>query len=132
MPDESPDRRNPSPHLTFAIIEGARVLRALIWGSVILGVVYFGVTVPVRATVGQQTDLTVVYGALVNLNIHVIVSWAAVVLFFTLWRKERKTRIVAVERENRRNKELEERIDPGRTSSGFQENSRQTTSLGGV
>ena len=131
MANESQDQHSPPSALIIGILEGCRVLRWLIGGATTVGLVYFGVAIPVSATAGQETNLTVVYRALVDLRVHIILSYGAAAVFFTLWRMERKTRIIAVARENRRNKELEQEIDPGRTSSGFQEDSRQTTSLGG-
>ena len=130
MPNESQAQYGPPSALIIGILETCRVLRWLIGGATIVGLAYFGVAVPVTVAAGQETNLTVVYQALVDLRVHIILSYGAAVVFFTLWRMERKTRIIAVARENRRNKELEKRIDPGRTSSGFQEESRQTPSLG--
>ena len=83
--------------------------------------VYFGIAVPVQATAGQDTAISIIYRMLLEFNAHVIVSYGAAAVFFGLWRRERGTRIAAVRRENRRNREFEKTLDPNRASSGFEE-----------
>lgn len=103
------------------VLQVFRLARFLFGCGTLVAVVYFGVTVPIRETAGQETVLTVAYNALVDVNAHLVVSYAAAALFGGLWWRERRTRIDAVARENRRNRALEMSIDPGRTSSGFEE-----------
>ena len=125
MADEIADR--PRQLTVLIVLQTFQLLNLLMWLLAAVGIVYFGVTVPIRETAGQETVLNVGYRTAVDMDLHVVLPYAAVALFFWLWRKERNTRIDAVARENRRNKELEMKIDPGRTSSGLQE-----TSQGGV
>ena len=97
------------------------LLKRVIYVAGAVAVVYFGLTVPIRETAGLETGLTVVYRAVIDMKAHVILPYVAAGSFGWLWRRERRTRIDAIERENRRNQELEKQIDPGRTSSGLQE-----------
>ena len=111
-------------HLALAlakVIAVERVLRTFFWSAGGVAVVYFGIAVPIQATAGQETALSVVYQMLVGVNAHVILSYGATGVFYVLWRRERKTRIEAVKRENRRNVRLEKQLDSARSSSGFTE-----------
>ena len=119
MPNDGPDDRTPS----FLVITMAciRLVRLVVWFLGIAGLLYLSVTVPILATAGQETTLTVLYQMALDLELHVIVSYAAAGVFGGLWLKERHLRKVTVERENRRNRVFETQIDPGRTSSEFQE-----------
>lgn len=126
MADTSPESYGDPPpvHLTEAtvrILATERIIKTaiIVVGSV--GWVYYGIAVPVQATAGKETALSVVYQAIVDFDLHVVLSYAVAAVFFGLWRKERRTRITAVKRENRRNRELEKMLDPNRTSSGFEE-----------
>jgi len=113
-------------------LEAIALLRKAVYVAGAVAIVYFGLTVPIRETAGLETGLTVAYRAVINMKAHVILPYVAAGGFGWLWRRERRTRIAAVERENRRNRELEKKIDPGRTPSGLQELDRQTTSRGGA
>ncbi|MDE2904667.1 MAG: hypothetical protein OXQ28_01135 [Acidobacteriota bacterium] len=122
-----------SPQVAIALIFATfGLLRAIVYMGGAVALVYFGLTVPIRETAGQETVLTVAYRAVLDMQMHIILPYVAAGGFGWLWRNERRTRIAAVERENRRNRELEEKLDPGRTSSGFKETGRQTTSSGGA
>ena len=123
-----PDR---STTILAATVEFIRFLRLVAWLAAAVAMVYFGVTVPIRETAGQETVLTVVYRAAIDMDIHVIVPYVTTAWFSLLWWNERRTRITAVERENRRNRELEKKIDPDRTSSEFIEIGRNKTNKGG-
>ena len=119
MPDEQSDPRPPAALVvTLALISLLKV-GVIMAGSVAL--VYVGLTLPIRETAGQETVLTVGYRAVLDMKMHIILPYVAAGGFGWLWFSERRTRINTVERENRRNRELEEKIDPGRTSSGFNE-----------
>ena len=132
MPEESAAEPNVPTAQVIAILERFKTLRTLIRGVVGVALVYYGVAVPITATAGEETVLTVAYRTVVDLDVHVVVSYSATVLFGWLWWRERTTRITAVERENLRNKELEKKIDPDRTSSGFKEKQPTDTSPGGA
>ena len=86
-----------------------------------MGVVYFGVTLPVRESVGQETAIRLAYDAIVDLRLDVAIAYSAAALFGVLWRRERQTRIKAVARKHVRVVELEQQVDPQRTSSEFKE-----------
>ena len=103
------------------VLSTERVVRTIVRTVGVVACVYFGIAVPVQATAGQETALLIAYQALVGLNAHVTLSYGATVVFFLLWRRERRLRIDAVRRENRRNEQLEKRLDPNRSSSGFKE-----------
>ena len=119
MPDQPAAARDASDISPLVIIEASKVVRQLIWAVAVVFMIYFGLTVPIRETAGQETVLAVAYRAVLDLKVHLIVPYVAALCFFLLWRKERTTRIAAVARENRRNRELEKKLDPRRTSSGF-------------
>lgn len=63
-------------------------------------------------------------------RINVVVPWIGMIVMARLWRVERKIRRTAVQREHRRVTELEEKIDAGRTSSGFKETGEIRTEEG--
>ena len=72
-----------------------------------------------KLTAGKQTIVNFVYGAALDLKLHMVVPWAAAALFGGLWQWERRLRKKTVAREHDRVVELEKRLDPGRTSSGL-------------
>ena len=126
MADTSPEPYGDPPpvHLTEAtvrILARERIIKTAIIVAGSVAWVYYGIAVPVQATAGQETALSVVYQAIVDFDLHVVLPYAVAAVFLGLWRKERRTRITAVKRENRRNRELEKMLDPNRTSSGFEE-----------
>ena len=117
MQDEPESK--PSTTTALLILEIFKTARWVCACTCVVLAVYFGIAVPVRqAAVGG--DLTVVYGALLQLR--TILPVATVLAFAALWWRERRLRITTVARENRRNRELELKIDSDRTSSGFVEN----------
>lgn len=61
------------------------------------------------------------FQALIDLDLHVALPYVAVGAFGSLWYRERRLRKGAVKRENERNRKLEQKLDPDRTSSGFKE-----------
>lgn len=112
---------NATPSGLILGLEAFKFLHASIWPAALVACVYLGVTVPARETAGLTTTLTVAYRIIGDLRLDVLVSYVAAGTFGILWRKERRTRIEAVAREHRRVEELERRLDPNRTSSGFEE-----------
>lgn len=130
MADKTSTRRGSI--VILLIVEGFRTLRALFWAGAAVAIVYFGVTVPVQEAAGEQTTLTLFYRVLVDTEMRVILPWATAGGFGLLWRKERRTRITSVARENRRNRELEKKIDRDRTSSGLVETGPVDDELGGA
>ena len=121
------------PPYWFVVTLGALdVLKVAVRMAAFVAMVYLGVTVPVRETAGQETVLALAYRVVLDMRLHDFVPYVAVCVFGWLWWRERRTRITVVERENRRNRELEEKIDSGRTLSGFDETGRRTTSSGGA
>jgi hypothetical protein len=83
------------------------------------GLLYMGVVLPLKLTAGKQMIVNFVYGAALDLKLHMVVPWAAAALFGGLWQWERHLRKKTVAREHDRVVELEKRLDPGRTSSGL-------------
>ena len=130
MPDEPSAQR--APAWLVVALATINLLKVAVYMAGAVALVYFGLTVPIRETAGQETVLTVGYRAVLDMKMHIILPYVASGGFGWLWWSERRTRITAVKRENRRNRELEEKIDPGRTSSGFNEIGRQSTSSGGA
>lgn len=118
-PSPSGETRTPSG-LIFAL-ESLSVLKVAIYAGAIVGCVYFGITVPVRETAGQQTGISLAYEIIGDFKLHAVISYTAAVSFYALWRKERKLRVESVAREHRRVEALERQLDPNRTSSGFEE-----------
>ena len=118
MPQEKPavDRS------VVLILEFFRTVRWVSAFVCVVLIVYFGIAVPAREAAADG-DLTVVYGALLQLR--TILPVAGVLAFAYMWWREHRLRITTVARENRRNRKLEQKIDPGRTSSGFVENGHQ-------
>lgn len=76
------------------------VLRVVAYMAGAVAIVYFGITVPIRETAGQETVLTVGYRAVLDMKMHIILPYVAAGGFGWLWWSERRTRITAVEREN--------------------------------
>ncbi len=116
--DELPVKSSPPTRSVLLIVESFKTAR---WAFTIAGLVlmvYFGIAVPAREAAGSG-DLTVIYGALLQLR--TILPLAGIAAFAGLWLRERYLRKTTVARENRRNRELEQKIDSGRTSSGFKE-----------
>ncbi len=101
------------------VIEGLRTFRALIWAVATVALGWLCIAEPVRALAGQQTMLD--FQALIDLDLHVALPYVAAALSVGLWYRERRLRKSTVRRENQRNRELERKIDPNRTSSGFKE-----------
>ena len=130
MPDEPLGPRPPALLVVTLAVIG--LLRVAVYMAGAIGLVYVGLYLPIRETAGQETVLTVAYRAVLDMKMHIILPYVAAGGMSWLWWTERRTRITSVERENRRNRELEKEIDPGRTSSGFNEIGRQTTSSGGA
>lgn len=114
------DHESPQvPTSAVVVIEGLRTLRTLIWAVAVVALGWLCVAEPVRALAGQQTMLD--FQALIDLDLHVALPYVAAVLSVGLWHRERRLRKSAVRRENERNRKLERKIDPDRTSSGFKE-----------
>ena len=102
-----------------AVTEAFRTVRALIW-AVVTGLLgWFCIGAPAIAFAGQETHIGL--EALVDLKLHFVLPWAAAGFFFVLWSRERRLRKDTVRRENQRNRNLELKLDPDRTSSGFEE-----------
>lgn len=86
-------------------------------GSV--GVVYVGVYLPVEASAGKTTIITVAEKFITDFNVHVVLGWGAAGAA-TLWGvRERRARHKEREEKDARITDLETKIDPGRTSSNI-------------
>lgn len=92
-----------------------------IWGTVIVGCFYVGVALPVKYSAGQETSVTFIAKALLDMDVHIWLPYGVAVLLAGLWKRERTLRKQTIRREHKRVEMLEKQIDPNRTSSGFEE-----------
>ena len=123
MQQDKPEvESKPSTQSVVLILEFFRTVRWVSAFACVVLIVYFGIAVPTREAAADG-DLTVVYGALLELR--TILPVTGMLAFVAMWWRERRLRITTVARENRRNRELERKIDSGRTSSGFVEDGHQ-------
>lgn len=104
------------------ILEFFRTVRWVSAFVCVVLIIYFGIAVPTREAAADG-DLTVVYRVLLQLR--TVLPVVGILVFAYMWWRERRLRIATVARENRRNRMLEQKIDPGRTSSGFVEDGHQ-------
>jgi hypothetical protein len=98
----------------------ALAMRIVTWAGIIGGL-YVGIALPVKYSAGQNTVLTIIHRVAVGLHFEFVIPVAVASLFAALWQRERRIRIGAVRREHERVAQLEVRLDPERTSSGFKE-----------
>lgn len=82
-------------------------------------VVYAGVYLPVRDAPGTQTILSVTQNWVVNANLHVYLAWGAAAAGALYGANERRKRLRERGERDKRIKELEQHIDPNRTTSGL-------------
>ena len=89
----------------------------LIIGLTIVGAVYFGVYLPIKISAGKTTTISYIVNFLANINAEVIISWVTSGAA-ALWAvSERKKRLAERAEKDERLKKLEQRVDPGRSSS---------------
>ena len=122
MPDEQ-TRYPMSFVVASVIIEVIELLKTALRTGGWVGVVYFGLAVPIRVTAGEETVITVIYQAVVSMTLHVILPYAAAAGAIFAWWKEHRARAREVRRLYSRNQELEKLL---------QKNRGQTTSSGGT
>lgn len=116
------DRSNTSlQHSVVKTVQIYQTVRALIWGAVIVGCFYAGVALPVKYSAGQETSVTFVAKALLDMDVHIWLPYGVAVLLAGLWKRERTLRKRTIRREHKRIEVFEKKIDPNRTSSGFEE-----------
>lgn len=82
---------------------------------------YVGIALPLFYTAGQHTTIDIVYRAILDFQMHVVVPYVVAAATTGLWMKERRLRKRSVNQEHVRTEQMERRIDPSRTSSGFEE-----------
>lgn len=82
-------------------------------------VVYAGVYLPVRDAPGGTTILNVTQKWAFDANLHVYLAWGAAAAGVGYGANERRKRLKERAEKDKRIKELEQHIDPNRTSSGL-------------
>jgi hypothetical protein len=85
----------------------------------VVAALYVGIYLPVQASHGETTALSVVYNLVGNFRVSIVISWAASLTLGIGWWRERKLRIRDRNVKDTRLKELEMHVDPNRTSSGL-------------
>ena len=95
------------------------VSKTFIIGFWAWAVVYAGVYLPVRDAPGGVTVLEVTQKWIFDANLHVYLAWGAATVGALYGANERRKRLRERSERDKRIKELEEHIDPHRTSSGL-------------
>jgi hypothetical protein len=121
MTDTSDSSESPyATTRTLAIDQGFRTLRTLIW-ALTVAFIFYTASRSVEALAGHDTKLSValsvIFDALVDLKFVFAISLAGAGVAWGVI--ERAVRLRKVDYMQGRIKELEERIDPNRTSSGL-------------
>ena len=91
------------------------VTSAIRWGAIVL-IVRYGY-LSIEALSGQQTLADIGVNFLTHIKVSVAVAWSVAAGGVLYGMKQRKLRRDTVERLQKRNQELESRIDPNRSSS---------------
>ena len=94
------------------------VMKYFIIGVFVLAIVYTGVYLPVQASAGQQTTVTVFFQWIFDANVHVYLGWAVAGGCGLYARSERKKRLAERAERDQRIIELERMIDSKRETSG--------------
>lgn len=116
------DQSNTSLRLSVVkTVQIYQTVRALIWGVVIVGCFYVGVALPVKYSAGQETSVTFVVKALLDMKVHIWLPYLVAIGLAGLWKRERSLRKRTIRREHKRVEAFEKKIHPNRTSSGFEE-----------
>jgi hypothetical protein len=121
---KSTPRDQSESNLRLSVIKTVQIyqtVRALIWGGVIIGCFYVGVALPVKYSAGQETSITFVAKALLGMEVHIWLPYLVATGLAVLWKRERNLRKRTIRREHERVEAFEKKIDPNRTSSGFEE-----------
>lgn len=107
-------------HTRFIFVAGGivNVLKWLIWGAVIVASFYVTFALPVLASHGETTTITVAQNWVANVNAQVWVSWGLAAGATGYGLNERRLRRKERAEKDARIKKLEEAKDPSRTSSG--------------
>ncbi|OYV84065.1 MAG: hypothetical protein B7X04_01520 [Parcubacteria group bacterium 21-54-25] len=92
----------------------AKLLGVALW-------IFFAVVWPLKITAGKTTIVNVLFHMIANVHASVAISWATTAGFGYLWVRERRIRKKSVRREHVRIVELEQLLDPNRSSSGIDE-----------
>ena len=87
--------------------------------------IYLAVVYPLKIAGGTDTTIKLFYiatvDALIEGRLQVVIPFGLNILLASLWFRERRNRKPAIAREHRQVEQLENLIDPNRTSSGFKE-----------
>ncbi len=121
---KSTSRDQSKSNLRLSVVKTVQIyqtVRALIWGAVIVGCFYVGVALPVKYSAGQETSVSFVAKALLDIEVHIWLPYLVAIALAGLWKRERSLRKRTIRREHKRVEAFEQKIDPNRTSSGFEE-----------
>lgn len=111
-------------NLRLSVVKTVQIyqtVRVLIWGAVIVGCFYVGVALPVKYSAGQETSVSFVAKALLDIKVHIWLPYLVAIAFAGLWKRERSLRKRTIRREHKRIEAFEKNMHPNRTSSGFEE-----------
>ena len=115
------DKQPPAWAFKFLLVERAAstIKTAIPWVAAV-AISYF-LFDALKAYAGEQTDLTLLLSLFLDSNpgLTITISIGVTAIFGFLYRRERRLRYITVERLEGRIRELETRLDPGRTSSGL-------------
>lgn len=103
----------------LAIIDGIyKLLRAGVGGATLVLCFYF-VSDAFKQMAGKSTDLSAALKAVVDLRVNEYVSYGLAGMFGVGWYTERRLRRRTIKGQGKHIKELEQRLDPERRSSGL-------------
>lgn len=106
--------------LRFRLIEAiSKALDQLIPGAVILTIVYFGIYRTAHELAGRETFATLGISLLADVKPDEIIAYAAAIVGWIFGVNAQRLRRNTTERLTIRIQELEQRIDPNRTTSGL-------------
>jgi len=91
----------------------------LIWAAAIVGTAFVVFYLPVSASRGQATAISVTQEVAANVDLHVWIAWGAAATAAVAWKRERSRRLTERNEKDTRIRELEKKIDPNVTSSGL-------------
>lgn len=80
---------------------------------------YFGLYLPVAASAGHETSVSVIYNFAAHVKIHVWLAWGVAASCAYGWTRERKARLRDRSEKDSRIAHLEKQFDTKRTSSGL-------------
>lgn len=105
--------------LLLIINSVSSITKFLIVSSCVVGTTYTGIYLPIQASAGQETTISVLQKWVVDANLQVYLAWGAAAAGTGWALLERRKRLRERSERDKRIVELEHKFDPNRTSSGM-------------